>query len=251
MGDGERRQLDRVVALVRDVLGDDLLGAYLYGSAVLGGLKAGSDLDVMAVATRATTDEQKRRLAGGLMEISGRPRRVEVTIVVQSAVRPWRYPPRLDFQYGDWLRDRFEGGNLEPWAERAHVDLVTLLAMTRRASAPLVGPPPTEVLDPVPHEDVVRATAGDVDWLVGEVEADTANALLTLARIWNTLATGEIPSKDAAADWALERLPDRHRPALERARDVYLGEAEDRWDDLAPARAAARHVASEIERLKD
>ncbi|MGK5694567.1 aminoglycoside adenylyltransferase domain-containing protein [Streptomyces sp. URMC 128] len=33
---------------------------------------------------------------------------------------------------------------------------------------------------------------------------------------------------------ALDRLPAEHRPALARARAVYLGEETERWDDLAP-----------------
>ena len=33
----ERQQVDRVIALLRDALGDSLLGVYLYGSAVAGG----------------------------------------------------------------------------------------------------------------------------------------------------------------------------------------------------------------------
>lgn len=35
-------------------------------------------------------------------------------------------------------------------------------------------------------------------------------------------------SKDAAADWAMERLPVAHRPVLLEARQAYLGQGEDR-----------------------
>jgi hypothetical protein len=34
-----------------------------------------------------------------------------LTIVAASQVRPRRYPPRRDFQYGEWLRERFERGD--------------------------------------------------------------------------------------------------------------------------------------------
>lgn len=44
---------------------------------------------------------------------------------------------------------------------------------------------------------------------------------------------------------------DGHRPVLARARAVYLGDEEERWDDLQPqARAYVKHVAAEIERLR-
>src|SRR5690606_11330986 len=96
----------------------------------------------------------------------------------------------------------------------------------------LAGPPPARVLDPVPRGDLVRAMTDAVPDLLDELDTDTRNAVLTLARIWSTLATGRIRSKDEAAEWALARLPDEHRPVLARARAVHLGDEEEHWDDL-------------------
>ena len=252
MRDDDRHQLERVARLVRNVLGRDALGAYLFGSAVLGGLKPESDLDVLAVARRPTTPGERRRLVERLLAISGRPtpqgrrRRVELTVVVEPAIRPWRYPPRFDFQYGDWLRGEFERGNLEPWPSRTSPDLASLLTMTLLADMPLFGPPPAELVDPVPPGDLRRALLAEVDPLLADLDTDTRNVLLTLARIWRTLETGAIGSKDAAADWALERLPAEHGRVLGTARAIYLGEEDERWDGLAPARALAEHMAAEI-----
>jgi predicted nucleotidyltransferase len=252
----ERKQLDRVVALLRDVLGPEILGAYLFGSAALGGLKPESDLDVLVVVRRPTTHDERERLVERLLPISGRRmpegrwRRAEVTVVVESDLRPWRFPPRFDFQYGDWLRAEFERGDLDPWPTKENPDLAVLVTMALLAGTPLLGPAPAELLDPVPRADLVRALVACVDPLLDDLDDDTRNVLLTLARIWSTVATGEIRSKDAAAGWALERLPGaHHRPVLERARAIYLGEAEERWDDLRDrVRPLAEHVAGEIRR---
>jgi len=71
--------------------------------------------------------------------------------------------------------------------------------------------------------------------------------ILALARIWSTVATGVIRSKDTAADWALERLPEEHHAVLARARAIYLGDEEERWDDVATrVRPYADHVSGEI-----
>lgn len=252
----DEQQLDRVVSLVRDVLGPDVVGAYLFGSAVLGGLQPESDLDVLVVSKRQTTRAEKQRLVERLLAISGhrtsagRWRRVELTIVVESEIKPWRYPPSFDFQYGDWLRGEFESGSLEPWPTRTNPDLAALITMVLLAGTPVLGPPPDEVFDPVPHDDLVHAIVGETDMLLDDLDADTRNVLLTLARIWSTVATGVIRSKDSAADWALERLPDEHRPVLARARAIYLGEDEERWEDLAPRlQPHTAHVVAEIDRL--
>src|SRR5918995_1950502 len=100
----EQEQLERLLTVVRKLLGDNVVGIYLFGSAVHGGLKPLSDVDVMVVATQPMSVTHKQRLVSRLLEISRKPRRLELTIVVQSDIRPWRYPPRMDFQYGDWWR---------------------------------------------------------------------------------------------------------------------------------------------------
>jgi streptomycin 3"-adenylyltransferase len=241
-----------VAQLARLVLGQDLVGAYLHGSAVLGGLRPGSDVDVLVVSRRTATAAQRRALVDGLLEISGsRARRgpsrpVELTVVVQADVRPWRYPPRCDFLYGEWLRDEYERG-VVPAPEQSP-DLAVLVTMVLRGNAALHGPPPAQVLDPVPDEDLARAVVAGVPGLLADLESDTRNVILSLARIWTTLATGVVRSKDAAADWALRQLPAEHRPVLARAREGYLGDGWESWDDLLPAvRALADHVVAEID----
>lgn len=238
LGDTDQRQLDRTVALLLDVLGSDAIAAYVFGSAVLGGLRPESDLDVLAVCKRPTTDAEKQRLVSRLLDISGREtehgrwRYIELTIVVHDDVKPWRYPPRLDFQYGDWWRDDFERGNLEPWSSATNPDLAVLITMARLGNEPVLGPPPTEIFDPVPRDDLIRAMVDGIDALLDDLKWDTRNVILTFARIWTTVVTGVIRSKDAAADWVLKRLPESHRPIVAHARAIYLGDEPERWDGL-------------------
>ena len=131
----DRQQIEAIVASLYEVLREDLVGAYLHGSAVLDGLRPRSDIDVMAVSARRSAPDQKRRLVGRLLEISGRdpaaspPRPVELTIVVLDEIRPWRYPPTMDFQYGEWWRDEFAAGDIEPWPSRTNPDVAPLVKM--------------------------------------------------------------------------------------------------------------------------
>ena len=244
-------QTEAVLGLVGGVLGTDVAGAYLHGSAVLGGLRPHSDLDVLVVANRPMTGGERRTLGDGLLALSRYPARdglrpVELTVVVRSAVRPWRHPPEREFQYGEWLRDGFERGEVPPPAPDA--DLAPLITMVRLADRPLLGPPPADLLDPVPRGDLARAMTAGVPDLLDDLETDTRNVVLTLARIWSTLVTGEIRSKDAAADWALARLPHEHRPVLARARSIYLGGDEEHWDDLRHRlRPHAEYVTTALE----
>ncbi len=249
-------QVAAVLRLLRGVFGEGLVGVYQHGSAVLGEMRPTSDVDLLAVCRRSSTVAERRSLVEGLLDVSGRRARrvpgrpVELTIVVQSDVRPWRYPPAVEFQYGEWLRDDYEGG-VTPGPE-VDPDVALIVTVALRGGEPLAGPPLADVLDPVPPRDVRRATVAGVPALLDDLDTDTRNALLTLARIWTTLATGDIWSKDGAAGWVLDRLPAEHRPVMAMARDDYLGApAAHPWSDALPAaRACARRVVMEIDRLK-
>ncbi|CAL9279298.1 Streptomycin 3''-adenylyltransferase [Streptomyces sp. enrichment culture] len=247
-------QVRRVVELAGGVLGRDVIGTYLHGSSVLGGLSPASDVDVLVVSRRRMDERARHTLLDGLLGISGsgnQVRPVELTVVVQSEVRPWRYPPTCDFLYGEWLRGEYEAG-LVPQPEPMP-DLALLITMVLSGDHPLTGLRPARVLDPVPRADLVRASVAGIPGLLDELDSDTRNVLLTLARIWTTLATGRIRSKDAAADWALARLPPEHRAVLGHARQLYLDcpYSEESWSDALRARVRPHvdHVLTEIDRL--
>jgi predicted nucleotidyltransferase len=250
-------QIGSLVEGARDVLRGDLVGAYLHGSAVLGGFRPDSDIDVIVVSARRTTADEKRRLVDLLLSLSGRKaslrpgRPIELDVVVESEIRPWRYPPTFDFKYNELLRDRFESGELEPWADTRDRDLASAVTMALLGDEPLAGRQPAQVFDPVPRRDYIDAILRDVGTVDQYLSWDTRNVVLTLPRIWSAVATGAVYSKEDAAGWALPRLPEEHRAVLERARAAYRGEAEDSWGDATPqVRAFADHVLSEIERAR-
>lgn len=271
----------RVAELVDGVVGDDVIGCYLHGSSVLGGLRPASDLDVLAVTRRGLDDDRRRELTRGLLGMSGigdglRP--VELMVAVRSDVASGegsagevagatsaakasggasrgdagdsgatrdgadrnggarRFPPMVDYLYGEWLRERYEAGYVP--APEPMADLVLAVASALAGNRTLAGPPPGDVLAPVAREDVVRASLAGLDDLLAEVDTDTRNVILTVARVWATVETGEILPKDAAAAWAAQRLPEEYRAVTEHARALYLGS--EYADEVWPAHVLAR-----------
>lgn len=257
MGRADTRLMDQVqeiVRLVHRMVGSDVVGAYLHGSSVLGGLKPASDVDVLVVSRRSMIDQERWALLEGLSQISGSrngTRPVELTVVVQSEVRPWRFPPVGDFLYGEWLREECEATG--PARPEPMPDLAVLITMVLSGDHALTGPPPARVLDPVPLDHLMRASVAGIPGLLADLDDDTRNVLLTFARIWATLGTGEIKSKDTAADWALTRLPREHRAVLQHAKELYLRRrySEETWSDelRAQVRPHVDRVLDEIDRL--
>ena len=232
-----KKQINECLNLVNEIFEHYLLGVYIYGSSILGGLHKYSDIDIFVVINRASTREEKAKLATALLKISGvymksKKLPIEMTIVDKSEINPWHYPPRFDFQYGDWLRKQFESGNIEPWPTKEMPDLALLITQVLLASDILVGDEPDKLLCKVPYKDFMTATIDGLSNLLSDLDSDTRNVLLTFARIWSTVATDKIRSKPAAAAWVLNRLPEKYRPVMERAKAICKGEEKEYWDDI-------------------
>lgn len=251
-----QRQIEEVVNLVQKVLGSNALGVYLYGSYTLGGLQKNSDLDILVVSNRPTAKHDKATLVKSMLEISiddpeALRRSVELTIVVQSDVKPWHYPSKLDFQYGEWMRDEFEKGNVEPRDSNVEPDLAISITQVLLSGKVLAGKEPSQLLDPVPYQDFMTATASEVGDVMAELETDTRNMLLTLTRIWATLSTASITSKPNAAKWALLKLPEEYKPVNEHACASSIGGVIEDWLALKGLiKPCAYFIIDQIEKLK-
>ena len=249
------RLLETLSEGLRCIFHEHAVGAYLHGSTGLGRPGPQSDLDVLLVNATPMSDGARTSLTELVLAVSGHyprppgaPRPLELTVVTQADVRPWRYPPVCEFLYGEWLRQGVESEELpRPFA---CPDLAIVIRMVLTCDRPLFGPRASDVFDPVPSRDLVRATAAGLPDLVDDLENDTTNVLLTLARAWRTCAVGDIVSKDAAARWAGEQLAPDLRGLLEHASAVYRGNAAAAWHNQMPlVRSVAERMLERIHGL--
>jgi len=237
---------------VRDTLGADLRGLYLFGSAVTGGLRRSSDLDLLALVAIPAEASVYRDLARRLLTVSswcsrersGRP--VELTVLALADISPWRYPARKQFQFGEWLRPELERGEVPPPAEDP--DLAIILESARTSSHALHGPPLAGLTDPIPEADLRCAMADTLPQLMQGFPGDERNVILTLARIWATVRSGDIVPKDEAAARMLEHIDPEHHFTLDFARRAYLGEVKEDWRPLKQsAKAFVEYAHGEIQ----
>jgi len=222
--------------VLEELLGSAIVGVYLFGSAVTNGLRINSDVDVLVIVNQNLTEEIRRKLTDRLMQISGKignsdsVRPLEVTVINHGDVVPWRYPPKNEYIYGEWLRDEFENGQIQ---DPTHdPDLAIVLAQVRKNSVSLFGSVASDLLEPVPMTHIRRAIMESLPRLIEGIKGDERNVILTLARMWLTVAVGEISSKDIAAEWAIPQLPKEHADLLNSARKAYRGEYVDKWEGL-------------------
>jgi hypothetical protein len=210
-----RTLLDRV----RQVLGDQFVGMYVYGSLSSGDFdEASSDVDFLVVTRSELHAGQLSRLAAMHAEIkdSGAPFTglLEGSYIPVGAMR--RHDPAnshhpsigVDWEFGV----REHGWN---WVlERDNI---------LRSGYALTGPAPSALIDPVGPEELKTAVRkvldefwariGKPDWL--ELAAYQAFVILTMCRALYTLDTGEQATKPRAAQWAAGALGEPWRDHIE------------------------------------
>ena len=201
--------LPELVAGLRASLGSQLVGVYLYGSLLTGDFTPGvSDVDLLA-ATRETIDgdELDRLRAMHARLVSARSAwtdRVEVAYVPLAALRTFKT-----------ARSRI--GIISP-GEPLHVvdagrDWLMNWYLVRTMGVTLVGPPPNEIITPVSTAEFVDAirehtcTWGHWTDRLEDLKSQSY-AILTMCRTLCTHRTGEHISKQQAAQWASQRLPE-------------------------------------------
>jgi hypothetical protein len=206
-GPGIEAYLTELVARLRAVVGDRLVGAWLFGSAALGDFDAGrSDLDVQAVTTVTITRAERERLAGVLSHeaLPCPVRGLEFVLYAREGLGHAAGPAfQLNLNTGPGMERHvaFDPG------EDPGFWFVLDVAIGREAGRALTGPPAAEVF-PAPDRRIVRRAAGDALAWFREHDADGASAVLAACRAWAWAAEGRWLPKAEAARWAMGRLED-------------------------------------------
>jgi predicted nucleotidyltransferase len=215
--------LDDLMAAVRRVLGDQVVGMYLDGSLASGDFDQDSDIDFVVVTRDKVSD-------GGFLALQAMHDRIatldtpwavqlEGSYISRHAVR--RCDP------DDWLYPNIERGRGERLKLAVHNEAWDIHRwMLRERGIILFGPHPQTLIDPVPAERLRLAMrpmlAGWADRLLEQPVLINSRGyqtyiVLTICRVLYTLETGAVASKPEAASWAQENLDPRWFELIERS----------------------------------
>ncbi len=206
------KTLDLLLTSVSQVLGNQLVGMYLYGSLSSGEFDPeSSDIDFLVVTTSTLSDKTIAELEAMHHRLwksgSKWTARLEGSYIPKREIR--RHNPRsgpcptvnegrfyLDRRGSDWIIQRY---------------------IIREQGVVLAGPDPKTLIDPVSPEDIRRAVKGvlnewwfpmleDPTWLREHGSEYHAYAILTMCRALYTLENGTLVSKPVAAHWVQGKL---------------------------------------------
>lgn len=229
------QQVKQVVSIAETLLQGQILGMYLYGSATMNKLRPDSDIDILIITRQELNLSTKKELTKQLLEISGfvgcaEKRPLEITVIHQKDIIPWQFPPKCEYMYGEWLRKEMEAGMIPQAC--FDPDIAILLWQARKSSMTLKGADCKQLILPIPFREIQKAIQFSLPGLISNVKGDERNVLLTLSRMWFTLETEDVTTKDVAAEWAIPKLAKEHATLLEKAKKAYLGDYDDKWEGM-------------------
>lgn len=227
--------MERLLASMPPVLGEEFVGLYIVGSLACGDYDLErSDVDFVCVTRTALPAEVLPKLEAMHAQITASKLKVALRLegyyIPLVALR--RYDPTQA-----WFPSLNVGGHFG--MDGQGIDGVIHRWILRERGIPLAGPDPRTLIDPVSPEELKQATWQTLlEWWAPQAQDPfrlksreyQAYAVLTMCRARYTLRHGEIVSKPFAALWARNALGERWKPLIERALCWKEG---DGVDDLA------------------
>jgi predicted nucleotidyltransferase len=196
----------------RQILGDRLVGLYLYGSLVTGDFdRESSDIDLLAVTSSDIDRLEFARLDEMHQDVVNRYKqwenRLEIAYLSATALQTyrWRASDIAIISPGEPFHVKEAG---KDW-------LINWYTVRERGIA-LFGPSPEALISPITREEFLQHVAAQTrewrEWIerseYGHTRPYQAYAILTMCRALYALRNGEQASKKQAALWAAQAFPE-------------------------------------------
>ena len=238
-----------MVARLRALLGDDLVGVYAGGSFALGGYEPErSDLDVAAVCRRTLADGAKEAIASALQHESlpCPARGLELVVYAESRIGEATADAGYELNLNTGRAMPFQlslapGGAAEHWYA---IDRVIIC----EHGVVLFGPPATAIFAPVSRETLLELLTESVRWHEEHEDARPDDAVLNACRAWRYATEGVWSAKPVAGEWAQGRLGDGDLLSVALAARRGSGEQPDR-DRVGLFLRGVRQLLDEERRL--
>jgi hypothetical protein len=257
--------LAHLVEGAQAVLGGNFVGAYLQGSFAVGDFTEFSDCDFIVVTAYDITPDELaplQALHAGIHELpyaywrSG----LEGSYVPAPILRHWSTEPRDppgEPRGPDWGDPGLSGAPARAYpfwyldhgaktlVRSEHDNTQVVRWCLREKGVTLAGPPPKQLVDPVPPT-ALRAEIRQTLDLVLALNLEPIHLVAWQAfwvglfcRMLHTLSTGAVWSKKASMAWAQGALDPRWRDLIARAAAVRKGDAAQSGQPADPAEIAA------------
>lgn len=236
----------------REILGKNLVGVYLHGSAVMGCFnERKSDIDLLVVVYEEIPDEVKKRYMDMVVRLNeaAPPKGIEMSIVRKNVCNPFVYPTPFELHFSiahlGWYRT-----NPSDYIGRMNgvdKDLAAHFTILSHRGMCLYGEEISAVFEHVKAEYYLDSIWNDVADAEEAIRMDSTYIILNLCRVAAYVKDGLILSKKEGGDWGMEHLPPKYSSLIRAALDDYLSGEPLKLDD---ADCACEFAASMIQEIK-
>jgi len=242
--------LDLLLVNAKEVLQDQFIGMYLYGSLSSGDFDPkSSDIDFLVVTTNILSDETVAELE-------------KIHNLIWDTGLKWASKLEGSYIHKDLIRRHDSDGAPCPtvnegkfYVDKRGSDWIIQRHVIRECGVVLEGPDPKTLIDPVNADDIRGAVMGilqewwfpmldNPSWLRDKESGDRAFAVITMCRVLHGLEYGTIVSKPKAIQWAREKLVSPWKQLIDKA--VAVSQHEEMNVSLDEALGFIRFIMEKI-----
>lgn len=219
--------LNEIVDRYQEILGDNMVGIYLYGSLTFGCfLWEQSDIDFIVLTEHDLYQEEKEAVIRVLLSMEDKEpnKGFEMSIVQKKVCCPFVYPTPFVLHFSKLHREACKR-DLKAYCEKMHGvdrDLAAHFTMIRKNGIALVGEEISSVFGEVPASMYWDSICSDVKNATGEIQENPVYVILNLCRVLAYKKDGLILSKCEGAAWGEEMLPG-YSKLIRKAGNIYAG----------------------------
>lgn len=242
--------LESFVTQSQKILGDNLTGIYLHGSAAMGCYHAKkSDIDLLVVVKETVPDNIKHRFMDMAAELNtyAPPKGIELSIVKREVCNPFVYPTPFELHFSiahsEWYKtdpidyiDKMKGTDK---------DLAAHFTMISHRGKCLYGSDIKEVFGAVGKEDYFDSIWSDIEGAETEIMDNPTYIILNLCRVLAYKKEELILSKKEGGKWGLCNVPEKYQILIVQALDEYVSDKSAEWDENN-AREYASYMLKQI-----
>lgn len=235
-----------------EILGDNLVGVYLHGSAAMGCYNdEKSDIDLLVVIHSDMSDEEKRRYMDMVVELNklAPTKGIEFSIVKKSVCKPFVYPTPFELHFSvahlEWYKSNPQDYVLK--MKGIDKDLAAHITILYHRGVCLWGEEIHDVFEAMGEKEYFDSIWYDIECAEEDILENPVYVILNLCRVLAFKQEKLILSKQEGGIWGLSHVPEAYCSLIQQALDEYASISTMELDEkeaVAYAKYMMEHITT-------